>query len=108
MPRQREIAPELVLLAGEIRGLDHFALLLGQSGRLAIDHEGDRAEHQQERRQGQQNEFSPELHGCIIRNPGTGASIAVRRRAAYMYGFLSFSLSVPLESGFSLSAINPA
>lgn len=56
-------APELVLLAGEIRRFDHVALRSGQFGRLVIDHDGDRAEHQYKRRQGQQDEFSPELHG---------------------------------------------
>jgi hypothetical protein len=69
-----------------------------------IDHDGDCAEHQQERRQGQQDEFSPELHGCIIRNPGTGASIALRRWTAYMCDFFLFRYPFRRKSDFSLSS----
>src|SRR5688500_7958635 len=100
MLRQHQVVPEFVLLAGEIRRLDYFTLLPSQVDRLVIDHQGNCAKHQQERRQRQQDEFSSELHACIMREADTGASIALSRWTAYLCGFLSFSLSVPPEKRF--------
>ena len=47
---------------GEIRRFNHVALLSSQFDCLVIEHDGDYAEHQYKRRQGQQYDFFSQLH----------------------------------------------
>ena len=62
MRGQRDVMLELGLLAAQIRLLDGVALLLGQQHRLVAHRQRDRAQRQDQRRDGQEYDFLPQLH----------------------------------------------
>ena len=72
MAGQGHVMLELGLLAGQVRLLDGGALLLGQGNRLVPHGKRDGAQGEDERRDGQEDDFLSEFHG-LARSGGVDA-----------------------------------